>query len=274
MVVADDQGWCKVSKKKSSSSRRASRKKGYIHQSIGSSSRPLEATVLRDAVSKCKEEIVHSNAFRNMWRALQRNEELQDSPGHGIESSSFSVVVTLGIGNFSFSTASHPSASLWQLSCALALQRKINSDKSILFFDPCSTHFEMSFLEEMGAARVLSDSQEKTDDNCVFFLPHCPAELYDNVLFSNWGSRILFIIGNSLKTYCESLRFSSKDLPCMFAMLPWMSETRIDEDKSIETLRGNFEGAFNDTYVTLVESSDWPARPSTQAIAITKSSGI
>lgn len=168
-------------------------------------------------------------------------------------------IVCYGIGNFSRTSGHFFSASLWQLALALSLQNKW--DAPLLYYDPCSTKFEIEFLEQMGV-QVLSRNEkgERTSVGAFFFMPHCPSGLYENVLWSNWEHlETILIFGNSLKSYSEALLF---DGPCIHAIQPWLHQDMIRW--SDVNAPGDVEGAFNDTFlsrITLSNQPNFPKRP-------------
>lgn len=167
-------------------------------------------------------------------------------------------VVCYGIGNFSRTSASHFSAPLWQLAFALALRDYIKDrlmrDVTMYYFDPCSTHFELEFLTECSQVVTITSNEKGRrhidSKPTLFFMPHCPVSLYENVLYTNWEDLSnLFIVGNSLKLQLE--RLDRPKLPCIELLEPFLNEIPIVITKDSGT-SGNLLGAFNDTFVMTV----------------------
>jgi len=99
----------------------------------------------------------------------------------------------------------------------------------------------------------------------LFFLPHCPRKLYDNVLWANWSELdSITIVGNSLvrDVPLQQRSDAASDCPYIESLRPWLREIRLDgADASstrgdAELCAGNFVGAFNDTYLTTVVVND------------------
>jgi len=66
----------------------------------------------------------------------------------------------------------------------------------------------------------------------LFYMIHCPMQLYNNVVWANWGSslRNVAIVGNSFATYNEVLDSTKRqqDLACVIAALPWSDEKKLE----------------------------------------------
>lgn len=172
-------------------------------------------------------------------------------------------IVCYGVGSFSTTSDTHVSAALWQLVFALELSEHMGVTNTS-FFDPCTTVFENGFLTEVLGLEVLESND--SGKHCVnevptlFFMPHCPRSLYEHVVWANWESSAISIVGNSLKNQCESL--TPTHCACIRAALPRLHEIELQSTKiDIKELPGNFEGAFNDTYLTWFDEGPWPVRP-------------
>jgi len=129
----------------------------------------------------------------------------------------FSTVVCLGVGNFSTSTSSY-----WQFALYLCLRKflllqseledadiilhdifigKINEDS--FFYEPNITEFEKSVCNSLGihVCHLNLFGQYKlpavNNDNVLFFMPHCPYQLYCNLIWTNCTElNRLYILGN------------------------------------------------------------------------------
>ena len=143
----------------------------------------------------------------------------------------------------------------------------------MVYYDPLITAVERQLLQEHHQIQVLSANERgmrKSDSNkkTLFFMPHCPKGLYENVLFANWGNlEEIGIIGNSLITYVERQQQSKSNTTksCLELVLPFLQEHLIGySKKDVRDMPGQFEAAFNDTYLTWLDSSsskEWPERP-------------
>jgi hypothetical protein len=226
--------------------------------------------VMYSTITKCMEYLRSSGFYKNLLKAWSSATE--SAPENTIRQ-----IVCYGVGNFSQTSLSHYSAPLWQIACALCIRdhlRTANDDKEIrvLYYEPFSTAFEDTILAGLEVQVLTVNERAKRPIDAMptlFFMPHCPSELYDNVLWSNWDelaiSTPLIIVGNSLRNHCESLAPASA-CPCLHLSLPWLQEQRLQSSRSdLKQSPGNFEGAFNDTYLSHFQALDqapWPERPS------------
>lgn len=174
---------------------------------------------------------------------------------------------------------------------------------SMTYYDPCMTTFEKEFLHqkfdfcnilennERGNHRIISDDVANTTTTgstqknqrqkniILFFMPHCPAQLYENVIWSHWdhivapeptcvnddtktttnikrdnmyGNNIIVIIGNSLREIAErKCSEVNKPKQCLQLLLPWLQQIPLRTSKDDKkTFPGNIVGAFNDTYLS------------------------
>ncbi|KAI3821941.1 hypothetical protein L1987_09517 [Smallanthus sonchifolius] len=93
-----------------------------------------------------------------------------------------------------------------QLSLAILMKRKLDWIGEIEVFDPIISLTESKVLEELGC-HVLSVNEQgmrKVVNPILFFMPHCEAELYDNLLTTNWRHDSLnkiILFGNSFEKY-------------------------------------------------------------------------
>jgi SRR1 len=211
-----------------------------------------------DTLSRCIEGchiiILKSDLWANLCSKIEQWMKLTESDEQ------IRKVVAYGIGNFSRTSASYYSAPLWQLSIALCLHQMINSDDctgvNIEFFDPCTTALEKKFLQERFNVSVLETNDRGNHCVCnvrtIFLMPHCPSQLYENVIWSNFFNlEHIVLVGNSLQNLGE--RRHSHALLCLQSLLPNLHETALlgskaDHKKAAPS--GNFFGAWNDTYVS------------------------
>jgi hypothetical protein len=227
--------------------------------------------VMYSTITKCMEHLRSACFYESLLKAW--------SSASGSETEkTVRQIVCYGVGNFSQTSLSHYSAPLWQLACALCFRDYlINScdgeDISVLYYEPFSSAFEDTILAGLKVQVLTVNERAKRPINAVptlFFMPHCPCELYDNVLWSNWDELAvatpLIIFGNSLRNHCESLASTASACPCLHLSLPWLREQKLESSTSdLKQSPGNYEGAFNDTYLTHFQAlgqTPWPERPS------------
>jgi hypothetical protein len=134
-----------------------------------------------------------------------------DSNCSRADSIQVSHLVCYGLGNFTLSYISKH-----QLSLLIALKNYFNlSPESCVVYDPIFTTEEQTLLHDYGLTYCKSNEEGKRSvaegsKGTLFFMPHCPKELYNNLLWANWSlerlSRIT-IIGNSFQSMALRLVF-------------------------------------------------------------------
>lgn len=112
-------------------------------------------------------------------------------------------VICLGIGRVSEDTISK-----YQLLFILIVQEKFKIDK-IKFYDPVLDENDRKVLSHFGC-EVLTENTEgkyKAEEPTLYYLPHCPKQITNNLLYSNWNTKALknlVLICNSFKSIIES----------------------------------------------------------------------
>jgi SRR1 len=215
---------------------------------------PRGKEALHRCVENCNAILLKSDLLKGLYTSVQEWSKLRGRSGH------IRKIVAYGIGNFSKTNPRYSSASLWQLSLALCLRNllSVNEGSSVIidFYDPCTTIAEATFLLESFKVNVLTMNDRGNHPtgnvSTLFFMPHCPAQLYENVVWSNFFklSQIIFL-GNSLRSLAE--RQQESGLLCLRQLLPTLHETPLVKsaaDYEEACLLGNFVGAWNDTYVS------------------------
>ncbi|KAK4414542.1 protein SENSITIVITY TO RED LIGHT REDUCED 1 [Sesamum alatum] len=100
-----------------------------------------------------------------------------------------------------------------QLSLALLMKRKFDWIGAIEIFDPIISLTESKVLTSLGCS-VLSINEQGRRlalKPTMFFMPHCEAELYDNLLEANWRLdrlKCVLLFGNSFSTYAQHVSIS------------------------------------------------------------------
>ena len=137
-----------------------------------------------------------------------------------------------------------------QLSLALLLKRKLCWIEGIEVFDPIISITESRVLEVLGCS-VLSINEQgrrKAEKPTMFFMPHCEAELYDNLLHENLGSGLLnnmVLFGNSFESY-EQFASEFKNSPVALARHIFLVRKFTDEFK-IKTISDDYFDPFHDS---------------------------
>lgn len=111
----------------------------------------------------------------------------------------------LGIGHVSERIVSR-----YQLALFLALRNKLKINE-VFVYDPVLWDVEKEILNELGITVTETNLEGKynvrTDAVAIFYLPHCPKQLTNNLLWSNWGLRLsnCIIISNSFSNIVDNL---------------------------------------------------------------------
>ena len=127
------------------------------------------------------------------------------------EGVSLGALYCFGLGHFCESvTAKYQFAFLMALKEALGI---LNS--KIFVSDPIFYKDEEAILSELYGLNVITENLEcfvPCQEPSLIILPHCPKQLTNNLLFSNWKPRLLeniLLISNSLTNISESVRSSN-----------------------------------------------------------------
>ena len=80
-----------------------------------------------------------------------------------------------------------------QLSLAMLLKRKFSWIGDIEVFDPILSATESRVLENLGCSvlSVNEQGQRQASKPTLFFMPHCEAVLYNNLVQANWRTERL-----------------------------------------------------------------------------------
>ncbi|KAK6928900.1 SRR1-like domain [Dillenia turbinata] len=110
-------------------------------------------------------------------------------------------VVIYGIGNIEGSESSR-----LQLSLVILLKRRFSWIGKVEAFDPVLSATECRVLEALGCTVLMVNEHGRRQalKPTLFFMPHCEAELYDNLLQANWEAKLLnnvVLFGNSFQVY-------------------------------------------------------------------------
>lgn len=118
---------------------------------------------------------------------------------------------------------------------------------SVQFFDPVTTEKEKEILNTLNY-QVLTDNKEgkyKADHQTLFYLPHCPKQLTNNLLWTNWNSESLkniTLISNSFKYIIEDTpeRLLRPNAHYIIEINPFVEEIEIENSFKFEEIFNNF----------------------------------
>ncbi|KAJ6636350.1 SRR1-like protein, partial [Pseudolycoriella hygida] len=151
-------------------------------------------------------------------------------------------IVCFGIGRIR-----HCYAARYQLAYILAIKSSLGL-KSIEFHEPVLNHHDKDLLEALDCKLYPVNCEGKyefaSSETNLVFLPHCPKQLVNNLLWKNWSSDVLnqiILISNSFHSIVQQTPVS-----CIAQDAGFIS--RIDPYTTEFTLRNSFEhkNVFND----------------------------
>lgn len=138
-----------------------------------------------------------------------------------------------------------------QLSLAVLMKRKFSWIGDIEVFDPILSATESRVLEDLGCS-VLSVNEQgrrRVLKPTLFFMPHCEAELYNNLLQANWTTESLnrmVLFGNSFEMYQENVSmFKNRSIVNFTTHI--LAAQRFTDEFSIEMVSDDYFPAFHDS---------------------------
>lgn len=146
-----------------------------------------------------------------------------------LDNQSVKEIICLGLGRFGECMISR-----YQLSLLLLLKQKYSVNVKI--YDPAFSEDEINLLNEIGL-EILRENQEgkynvnQLDGLTLFYLPHCPKQLMNNLLWANWSLKLnnCIIISNSFHKIVESSTklHLNKNATFIMTILPYTLELAI-----------------------------------------------
>ncbi|KAJ1426959.1 Sensitivity To Red Light Reduced-like, SRR1 [Sesbania bispinosa] len=138
-----------------------------------------------------------------------------------------------------------------QLSLAILMRRDFSWIGNIEVFDPILSVTESRVLEALGCS-VLSINEHGRREALkptMFFMPHCEAELYNNLLQANWKPSLLknmVLFGNSFETYEQHVSVC-KNTPILNSVGHILAVRRFTNEFRIKTISDDYYNAFHDS---------------------------
>ncbi|KAG7032652.1 Protein SENSITIVITY TO RED LIGHT REDUCED 1, partial [Cucurbita argyrosperma subsp. argyrosperma] len=138
-----------------------------------------------------------------------------------------------------------------QLSLAILLKRKFSWIGSLEVFDPILSAIECRVIESFGCSVLSVNEQGRrcAQKPTMFFMPHCEAELYNNLLQENWTVELLnhvVLFGNSFEIY-EQFVSEFKNSPVVDSAKYILASRKFSREIKIKTLSDEYFGAFHDS---------------------------
>lgn len=200
---------------------------------------------LMQKIQMCMKKLENSSFYHVLLDQVQTNQILEAFL-RVLGSESKMQMVVYGIG----SIESYEPPRL-QLSLAMLLKRKFSWIGDIEVFDPILSATESRVLEELGCSvlSVNEQGQRQASKPTLFFMPHCEAELYDNLVQANWRTDCLnnvVLFGNSFGTYEEHVsEFRGSTLVDSSRHI--LAVRKFTHEFAIKTVSDDYFAAFHDT---------------------------
>jgi len=179
-------------------------------------------------IKSAKEDLISSVFYQTFIKQfIQEVEDHQDIN-----------IVSYALGQFSQCVTSR-----FQFAFLLALRDHFNSKVEV--YDPAFGLDETAVLKhfECYIIDINEEGKRFVSQRTVFFLPHCPKQLTNNLLWKNWGTNLAncVIIGNSFEKIVESHsdRVLKDSLLYIYHASQFVSELKIDNSFK-------FSDIFND----------------------------
>nr|CAG4641272.1 EOG090X0FII [Eulimnadia texana] len=226
--MADEDGFITVPKRKGFKSKNLPAKTDSI-QAVQS---PIfDSQGFLRKIKRCQDELVSSDFLRDFW----------DSFGQPIDRQILTIIC-YALGNFSECKISQ-----YQLGLLIILQETLKAQVEI--FDPVFSEKEKDILQNLNfkVIEVNTEGKHKVEQLTLFYLPHSPKELVNNILFANWQKELLancVFVSNSFDNIF--LKTPAKILDKNFSFISRISS--LYKEKEIKN-SFRFKDIFNDTSV-------------------------
>ncbi|XP_031283911.1 protein SENSITIVITY TO RED LIGHT REDUCED 1-like [Pistacia vera] len=137
-----------------------------------------------------------------------------------------------------------------QLSLAILMKRKFSWVGDIEIFDPILSATEARVLEALGCSVLSVNEQGRrcAMKPTLFFMPHCEAELYNNLLQANWGAMLkhMVVFGNSFEMYHQHVtEFKSSTIVNTAKHV--LAVRRFSNEFGIDVISDDYFAAFHDS---------------------------
>ncbi|XP_015575817.2 protein SENSITIVITY TO RED LIGHT REDUCED 1 [Ricinus communis] len=199
---------------------------------------------LIEKMNICMKKVENSQFYQTLLEQIQTPESLDSF--HKVLGSELKMqMVIYGIG----SIESYETPRI-QLSVAILMKKEFSWIGDIEVFDPVLSATESRVLEALGCS-VLSVNEHGR--RCVtrptlFYMPHCEAELYNNLLQANWRVELLnriALFGNSFEVYQYLSEFRNSTIVDSSRHIVAVRE--FTHEYVIKTVSDDYFAAFHDS---------------------------
>ena len=241
-------GWTVVLPRRGRQRRRAT-KVGVLEEKqepwapTDSQTDPSRETSMVQKMERCINRIGSSQFYHTFREQIQTS--LSDYVRRVLGSETKMQMVIYGIGSIELYEPPR-----LQLSLAILMRRDFDWIGNIEVFDPVLSVSESRVLEALGCSVMSINEHGRREalKPTMFFMPHCEAELYNNLLQANWKLNLLrnmVLFGNSFETYEENASLcKNSPINSMEHILAVRGFTR---EFRIKTISDDYYNAFHDS---------------------------
>lgn len=206
--------------------------------------RPRYSLVVQK-VHLCLKKLENSKFFRLFMSQIQNN-TIWDHFSKARGSNLKMQMVIYGIGSIESLDASR-----LQLSLAILMKRKLDWIGNIEVFDPILSATESRVLESFGCSviKINEQGRRRAVKPTLFFMPHCEAFLYENLLEVNWEKHLLtnmVILGNRFSEYKKHASVA-KDSMLSDSRKHILAACEFTGEFTIDVVSDDFFRAFHET---------------------------
>ncbi|KAF5726010.1 putative Protein SENSITIVITY TO RED LIGHT REDUCED [Tripterygium wilfordii] len=200
---------------------------------------------LLQKLQTCMKKIESSQFYKTLMDQIQ-SPEIMDHICRVLGSEMNMEMVVYGIGSIEAYEAPR-----FQLSLALLMKRKFSWIGDIEVFDPILSATEMRVMEALGCSVLSVNEQGRRHavKPTLFYMPHCEANLYDNLLQVNWGMEQLnriVLFGNSFETYQQYVSEFTSSLVADSAR-HILAAQKFTDEFAVKTVSDDYFAAFHDS---------------------------
>ncbi|KAF5295986.1 hypothetical protein FQA39_LY12758 [Lamprigera yunnana] len=199
--------------------KKATNKFLHLHSSTASENFNLETAIRR--IETAKNELVSSDLYASVLASLREGLQI-------LNSVEIREIVCFGLGNVDDCMISR-----YQFALLLLLKELYKA--KVILYDPIFNDDDHAILKNFEL-NVLSYNNEGKyqlvhSSTTIFFLPHCPKQLSNNLLWANWGLSLSYciVIANSFTKIIEthSKRHILENAPYILNISPFVTELPI-----------------------------------------------
>ncbi|XP_072932501.1 SRR1-like protein isoform X1 [Epargyreus clarus] len=226
-------------------------------QIISSKRSSKKSTKLPPQQTNFVKEEIHIDVEKTYRRILSAIEDLKTSEylsdvnkavSNNLKQRKVVEIVCFGLGHIGECTISQ-----YQLGLLLCLKDILKPDK-VFVHDPIFYVNECQVLKKFGL-EIIEQNQEGSyiisdQEITLVYLPHCPKQLANNFLWSNWGLRLenCVLMCNSFTSLIENHpnRILAETVPYIYRIFPHTTEIALENNFT-------FRDIFNDTSLHIFE---------------------